>query len=272
MGEKMFQQPIDFREESAALYDLVARHEDGVFELRTQFKNWTINDVLTHLHVWNIAADLSLKDADAFAAFFNQVGTALQGGNSLRPFETSYLNGLCGRALLEAWRNYFVAMTERFLAADPKKRVKWAGPDMSVRSSITARLMETWAHGQEVYDTLGVERVNRDRIKNIAVLGVNTFGWTFTNRGLDVPRPAPQVRLRAPSGELWTWNDASEDNLVEGDATEFCQVVTQVRNIADTKLRVVGEVAKRWMSIAQCFAGPPETPPPPGARFRQAAK
>ena len=59
------------------------------------------------------------------------------------------------------------------------------------------------------------------------------------------------------------------DQLIEGSATEFCQVVTQVRNIADTRLKVAGEAATRWMAIAQCFAGPPETPPAPGSRFRE---
>jgi uncharacterized protein (TIGR03084 family) len=100
------------------------------------------------------------------------------------------------------------------------------------------------------------------------VLGVNTFGWTFVNRGLDVPTPVPHVRLTAPSGETWTWNDPSEVELVEGNATEFCQVVTQVRGIGDTKLNVLGDVATRWMSIAQCFAGLPEDPPVPGTRYR----
>jgi hypothetical protein len=57
--------------------------------------------------------------------------------------------------------------------------------------------------------------------------------------------------------------------LIEGDAIEFCQVVAQTRNIADTSLKVAGETAAAWMAIAQCFAGPPETPPPPGSRFRQ---
>jgi uncharacterized protein (TIGR03084 family) len=127
--------------------------------------------------------------------------------------------------------------------------------------------METWAHGQEVYDLLGVERVDTDRIRNIAVLGVNTFGWTFVNRKLAVPQPVPHVRLDAPSGDVWEWNAGVESDLVAGSASEFCQVVTQVRNLADTKLRVEGEVAKRWMSIAQCFAGPAEDPPPPGTRF-----
>jgi uncharacterized protein (TIGR03084 family) len=142
---------------------------------------------------------------------------------------------------------------------------------MSVRSSITARLMETWAHGQEVYDVLGATRVDTDRIKNIAQLGVNTFAWTFLNRRLEIPADVPHVRLVAPSGAIWEWNPPSETNRVEGDASEFCQVVTQVRNLADTKLTVVGETAGRWMSIAQCFAGAASDPPAPGTRFREAS-
>jgi uncharacterized protein (TIGR03084 family) len=142
---------------------------------------------------------------------------------------------------------------------------------MSLRSSITARLMETWAHGQAVYDVLGIARIDTDRIRGIAQLGVNTFRWTFTNRDLEPPADVPHVRLMAPSGALWTWNEPSETNLVEGGATEFCQTVAQVRNVADTALRVVGESASRWMAIAQCFAGPAEDPPLPGTRTRAAA-
>ena len=56
-------------------------------------------------------------------------------------------------------------------------------------------------------------------------------------------------------------------DLVEGQATEFCQVVAQTRALKDTSLRVEGDVAREWMSIAQCFAGPPENPPAPGSRF-----
>lgn len=157
-------------------------------------------------------------------------------------------------------------MAERFAAADPSARVKWVGPDMSVRSSITARLMETWAHGQAVYDLLGVVRRNTDRIRNIAVLGVNTYDWTFKVRGRGSPAPKPHVRLTAPSGAVWTWNDPSETDLIDGVAEEFCQVVTQVRNVADTRLELRGAAAHAWMANAQCFAGPPETPPSPGTR------
>ncbi|MGF1454642.1 MAG: TIGR03084 family metal-binding protein [Alphaproteobacteria bacterium] len=265
----MMQQAIDFKEESDALRTLLEPLPDADFRQPTQFKGWTIDDVVGHLHMWNWAADTSLKDADGFQAFYADVARELEAGGTLRSFETRWLQGLSGRALFDTWAAYYPDMAARFAEADPKARVKWAGPDMSVRSSITARLMETWAHGQEVYDSLGVERADSDRIRNIAHLGMNTFGWTFMVRGLEIPADIPYVRLTAPSGDVWEWNAPQAENKVEGSATEFCQVVTQVRNIADTQLQVTGETATRWMAMAQCFAGPPETPPAPGTRFRR---
>ena len=262
----MFQQVIDFRDESEALFGLMRPLPAEAFGTPTQFKQWTFDDVIGHLHLWNHAADLSLTDEGAFQAFIGKViGYVARG--ALREFEREWLGGLRGAELLEQWHGFVGEMSERFGAADPLARVKWAGPDMSVRSSITARLMETWAHGQEIYDLLGVERVDTDRIHNIAILGMNTFGWTFVNRKLEVPEPVPHVRLEAPSGAIWEWNADVESDLVEGSAAGFCQVVTQVRSLADTDLRVTGDVANRWMSIAQCFAGPVSDPPAPGTRF-----
>lgn len=262
----MLQQAWDFRDECEALHRLLAPLSDADFALPTQFKGWTLNDVLRHLHVWNWAADTALADEAAFVSFLGKVMSERSNGG-MRPFERRFCNDLEGKALLDLWHGLYPKVAERFSIADPKKRVKWAGPDMSVRSSITARLMETWAHGQEVYDHLGVERQNGDRIQNIVVLGVNTYGWTFATRERKPPEPVPHVRLTAPSGALWRYNPDSEADLVEGDASEFCQVVTQVRNIADTRLRVVGESARLWMDNAQCFAGKAEAPPAPGTRF-----
>ena len=106
-------------------------------------------------------------------------------------------------------------------------------------------------------------------IKNIAIIGINTFGWTFANRGMEPPGVRPNVRLIAPSGTIWEWAQANSDDLIEGTAVEFGQVAAQTRNIADTSLRVSGPTATAWMAIAQCFAGPPENPAPPGTRFRR---
>ena len=261
----MFQLPLDFLDESDALYRLLVPLSDDYFTRGTGFKNWSINDIITHLHMWNWAADLSLTDEKALLEFIQKVHAAIPAGG-MRQFENTWIQGLTGRALVETWRAYYAGMAERWTHTDPKARMKWAGPDMSVRSSITARLMETWAHGQAVYDLLGTERTDRDRIRNIAVLGVNTFKWTFINRQWEVPESVPHVRLTAPSGACWSWNESNSDDCIAGSATAFCQVVTQTRNVADTDLTVTGEIAQRWMANAQCFAGPPELPPEPGTR------
>lgn len=265
----MLQQAIDFQAESDELRVLLEGLSEQDWQRETQFKHWTINDVVAHLHFFNYAADLALQDSAAFASLMRDLTAAVKQGTTHLAFTHAWLAAARNRELMNKWRNFYQEMASRFMAADPKKRVPWAGPTMSVRSSITARLMETWAHGQAVYDLVGETRNETDRIKNIAVLGINTFSWTFANRGMAAPARIPYVRLIAPSAAVWEWGESDQENSVEGSAVEFCQVVTQVRNIADTKLRVVGPAATAWMSIAQCFAGSPEDPPLPGTRFTQ---
>lgn len=262
----MMEQAQAFLDESEALYDLVKNLDDEALELQTGFKNWTINAVIGHLHMWNHAADLSLEGEGKFSVLFNGFVEHIAAGGSFNSFELEWREGLSGPALVAEWRSYYQGLAQRFGQADPKARVEWAGPGMSVRSSVTARLMETWAHGQEVYDLLGVKRVNQDHIKNIAVLGLNTYGFCFQNRKLDIPTPRPFLKLTAPSGEVWEMGEADDKEVIEGLAEEFCQVVTQTRNVADTALVVTGKNAKAWMDIAQCFAGAPADPPLPGTR------
>jgi len=253
----------DFRAESEAVYGLLAPLAEGQFDQPTAFKGWTFNHVLTHLHFWNQMAGFQLTNE---ALLVSRLGDLMASGGGMREAEARYSGGLGGHSLLAAWRETVDTTADAFAAADPKQRLKWVGPDMGARSSITARLMETWAHGQEMYDELGVQRVDADRIRSIVVLGVNTYGWTFKNRRQDPPSPMPHIVLTAPSGAIWTFGDENETERIEGSATEFCQVVTQTRNVADTRLAVSGPNATAWMAVAQCFAGPPETPPAPGTR------
>lgn len=262
----MLAEAMDFKAESDGLYELLKDLDDAAFDAPTQFKGWTLNNVLEHLHVWNWAANESHADEANFVIWLDGVMTAVMKGG-MRSFEAEWIGDLKGRALLETWHGFYTDMALRFVEIDPKRRLKWAGPDMSARSSISARLMETWAHGQEVYDHLGVVRQNQDHIRSICVLGTNTFKWTYATRGETPPGPMPFVELTAPSGEVWRFGEPSDDARIEGKAEQFCQVVTQVRNIADTDLRVTGTIATDWMSKAQCFAGAAETPPAAGTRF-----
>jgi uncharacterized protein (TIGR03084 family) len=261
------QQATDFLAESEALDKLLEPLDESDFGTLTQFKSWTIDNIVRHLHVWNLAVDMSLRDEAAFGAFVATMMAGVRGGK-LPEFEASYLDELSGHALRRVWIARAEVTAEAFVKTDPKRRLKWVGPDMSALSSITARLMETWAHAQAVYDVFGVERCDADRIGNIVRLGVNTWGFTWKNRRMEPPGPMPLLRLQAPSGAIWQYGEASDSGMVSGSATEFCQVVTQCRNVADTSLEVKGEVAHQWMAVAQCFAGPPQDPPAVGKRCR----
>ena len=262
------QEADDFLAETEALAAVLEPLDDEGFQTVTQFKDWTIDAIVQHLHFFNRMALWSMEQPDKFQTDYATFSEGRKADGSMVGITDRMLGGLRGRALLKAWVQTTREIHPRFAAADPKARVKWAGPDMSVRSSVTARLMETWSHGQAIYDVLGLERVDADRIRNIAHLGVATYGWTFINRGETPPEPAPYVRLVAPSGAVWEWGEPSEAERVEGPATDFCQVVAQTRNIADVGLSVTGPNARRWMELAQCFAGPPNDPPAPGTRYR----
>lgn len=258
----------DFRDECDAIFALVSPLTDEQLAMQTLFKGWSINDIIAHLHLWNVAADLTLTDPDGFSALVRFAMGRLGQGDGHVAMQNAYLDGLSGRELIATWRDYYGPMAARFAAATPEARVAWVGPDMSVRSCIIARQMEHWAHAQAIFDVLGESRIDGARLRNVAHIGVTTYSWSFKVNGVEPPRPKPYVCLSAPDGEVWEWNEPQDDNHVTGSATEFCQVVTQCRNIADTALQTHGEAAEQWMAIAQCFAGGAESPPAKGARYK----
>jgi len=255
-----------FLEESETLADVIATHCGDRWDTPTQFKGWSINDVLVHLYFWNKAADLSLSSPDGFTQLLQDSLPGMQ-KLGLRGMENEAIPER-GEALLSIWRDHFRDMATRWRNADPKARLPWVGPPMSARSSITARQMETWAHGHEVFDLFGVERRESDRLRNIVVLGVNTFNFSFQLRGKPLAEAMPALKLTAPSGEVWEYGDAGA-GTIQGSALGFAQTVTQTRNYQDTDLIVTGDLARDWMANAQCFAGPPNDPPQEGARFKQ---
>jgi len=263
----MLQQIKDFQDEVEELNGLLAAMQAAAWAAPTGFKAWTVEDIVQHLHHSDLMAMASADGVEAFATFrAEMVALRARGLNNVQAARER-LGNPQGAALLALWHRTARALCERLTGIAPETRMPWAGPGMGLRMFATARQMETWSHGQAIYDLLGVERPQASpRLRNIAEIGVRTYGWTFRNRNQEPPGPQPQVRLDTPFGEPWVW--AGEGGLVAGDAIQFCQVVAQTRNIADTALRVEGDAARAWMALAQCFAGPPETPPPAGTRVR----
>ena len=229
----MLTQADDFYEECMNVYNILKDIPEKNLNTITQFKNWSFEDIIRHLHVWNIAAFKSLQGQNEWESFRSRLQSSFEKGSKLSDFEKYFTNNITGKNLLNHWYNTFIKVSNIFRQEHPKKRVKWVGPDMSVISSISARHMETWAHAQAIYDSLGKVRENKDRILNIVIIGNNTFGWTYKVNNKKVPSNIPYLKLISPSGKVWEFNDSKNSEKIEGLAEEFCQVVTQVRNIED---------------------------------------
>jgi uncharacterized protein (TIGR03084 family) len=246
----------DLAAEHRDLDAVLARLADARWDVATHAPGWAVRDQVTHLAHFDEAATAAIEDPEAFRA---AAAAALEGGD-LAGYEARYLAGgraLAPRELLAWWRTASGRLVAAARGADPKARLPWYGPAMGAASFVTARLMETWSHGLDVVDVVGGARPDTDRLRHVVLLGVRTRDFSYTNRGL-APDPAPvYVELTAPSGATWTHGDRHAADRIHGSASDFCRVVTQRRHVADTGLRVTGPSARRWMELAQAFAGPP---------------
>jgi uncharacterized protein (TIGR03084 family) len=249
----------DLAAEHDALDALVAPLSEAEWKRDTPAVGWTIQDQIGHLAYFDGTATLALVDPDAFNASVEGLLAHLDEGDpTLRE-----ARAMRGGELLERWRAGRATLLDELRGTDPKARVPWYGPPMSAVSFATARLMETWAHGQDVVDALGSRREPSDRLRHVAHIGVRARPFSYVTNARAVPDGEVRVELRAPSGEVWTWNESATDR-VTGDALDFCLVVTQRRHVDDTNLVVEGPLAADWIAIAQAFAGPPGAGREPG--------
>jgi uncharacterized protein (TIGR03084 family) len=260
----------DLRAEQDALDAIVAGLADEQWRLATPSPGWSVADQIGHLTYFDGAAVTAIVDPDAFRASVKRLREAGDEADAV-----TLHRHLSPPDLLEAWRGNRRGLGEAAAGLDDSTRVAWYGPPMSARSFLTARLMECWAHGQDVVDALGAARPGTDRLRHIAQLGVITRGWSYVNRGLEPPAGDVRVELTAPSGAHWRFGPevdlVSGDakgavDLVTGPALDFCLVVTQRRHVDDTALELTGPLARDWLEKAQAFAGPPTDGPPPGTR------
>ncbi len=256
----------DLADEYQELDDTVSGLSEEEWNRVTPFFGWSIKDEISHIAFFDTTGNLATQDREKFQQGFHDFLAKIKPGESMYALINDAGRKKPVDQALKDWRKQREGLVSALSQLDPKDRLPWYGPDMSAKSFATARLMETWAHGQDVYDTLKIRRKLTDRIKHIAHIGVTTYGWSFMVRQKEIPAPHMRVELKSPSGELWNWGPEDAENSIKGDAGEFCLVITQRRNIADTNLNVTGEAAKQWMQIAQAFAGSAEDPPKQGQR------
>ena len=255
----------DLADEHQALEALLAPMALTDWDTPTPAPGWTVRDQISHLAFFDSAAVRAVRQPEEFKAEAEAIlanpdagelmASHLARGRVMEPVE-----------LLDWWRQGRSETIEVFSVLDPKARIPWYGPSMGARSFATARLMETWAHGQDVADALGVSHPPSARLRHVAHIGVKAMAFSYLVRGLDPPATGIRVELAPPSGagaEPWLWGEDAAES-VRGPALDFCLVVTQRRHLDDMNLEIKGEEAARWMSIAQAFAGPPGPGRSPG--------
>jgi uncharacterized protein (TIGR03084 family) len=244
----------DLRAESDDLDALVADLPAERWAAATPAPGWTIAHQIAHLLWTDRVALTAVTDEDGFAALLAE---AAKNPTGFVDAGAEELAALPADRLLADWRQTRARLHDELLTVADGRKLPWFGPPMSAPSMATARLMETWAHGLDVADTLGVKRAATARLRSIAHIGVRTRDFAFSINGLTPPVAPFRVELRAPDGSVWDWGPDDAAQRVTGSAEDFCMLVTQRRPPADLDVTADGAEAQKWLSIAQAFAGPP---------------
>ena len=246
----------DLAAESASLRTVLAGLAEPDWRRETPAVGWTIADQVSHLAYFDDVALRSATDPEAFAA--EKAAMDADGGVDPDTIAARF-RSVSGTEMLAWFDEARARLLGAFRDLDPKARVPWFGPPMSVASSLTARIMETWAHAQDVYDTVGVVPEPSARLRHVAHIGVGARAFSYAAHRRPLPDVPVRVELTAPDGSLWAWGPEEAPDRITGPALDFALLITQRRHRDDLALTVVGDAASEWVEIGQAFAGEPGT-------------
>ena len=122
---------------------------------------------------------------------------------------------------------------------------------MSARTFATFRLMETWAHGLDIYAALDIEVEDTPRIRHICWLGWKTLPYAFKAAGLDYT--PVRVEVIGPGYAKWVYGPDDADDLIKGSASEWARVAVRRIHPKDVRLKVTGDTAQKAIEVAQAF-------------------
>jgi uncharacterized protein (TIGR03084 family) len=246
----------DLSAEGDELDAIVAGLTDEQWRADTAANGWTIAHQIAHLAWTDNLAVLAATDPHAF----QYEATKLAAGDKMLTAADLAAQRGAGQPpaeLLARWRAGRHELSAALTAVPPGEKLPWFGPPMSSTAMATARLMETFAHGKDVADAVGVTRPPTSRLRHVAWLGYRARSYAYVANGRTPPRTTVRVELTAPDGSTWTYGPADAEQRVTGSAVDFCLLVTQRVHRDDTNLVAIGADADDWLSIAQAFAGPP---------------
>ncbi|HWL60162.1 MAG TPA: TIGR03084 family metal-binding protein [Microbacteriaceae bacterium] len=241
----------DLRAEAAELDALLVGLSPAEWRLDTQSRGWSIAHQVGHLELTERLMWTAMTDEPEFRrlAPITRTRPELSAGELARPD--------VGVRRLVAWRDSRTALLGVFAGWPGATRMPWVGPSMSFASAATSRIMEIWAHGEDVYQAVGATRAPTRRLRHIAHLAVAARDYSFRNRGLVAPAEPFRVEVQGPDGEVWSWGPEDAPQRVTGDAYDVALLATRRVHRSDSRVVAVGRDAVRWLRTMQAYAGPP---------------
>ncbi|MFI6022202.1 TIGR03084 family metal-binding protein [Streptomyces sp. NPDC051287] len=227
---------------------LVSAHPD--WTRPTPAAGWTIAHQIAHLASADENVVIAVRDPEGFDAVLERAAAA---GARYADLDAAAGAAVPRQVLLERWRAGRAEAAAALRDVPPDHGFPWFGSRLTSVLMTPLRLMETWAHGQDVFDALGASRRPTDRLREVAALGVTGRELSFGAAGLPVPAAPFRVELTNPSGLTWAWGPQDAPQRVLGTALDFCLRVTRRRSRAETGLRAVGADADRWLDVARVF-------------------
>lgn len=242
---------IDLVAEHDELDSVVAEIPASGWDAPTLAAGWAVRDQISHLAYFDRTAALAMRAPDAFRSHRAEL---FAGGDA--SVDVAEGRAVSPAELLTSWRTGRDDLERAIGEADPAARVPWYGPDMSLASFVTARLMETWAHGQDVRDALAAPPSASDRLRHVCFIGYSARRYAFLVHGVEDPGTPVRMEARAPDGTVWRFGPDDVSEQITGSALGVALVFTQRRHRDDTDVVATGETAQQWLEIAQAFAGP----------------
>lgn len=249
---------IDLAGESQQLDQWVAGLPVAEWSTVTTPEGWTVTHQIAHLHWTDSASTMAIRDPEAFGRALMEAASDPTGYVDA---QTEELALIPADDLLTLWREGRAELDAALRSVPDGEKIPWFGPPMSPASMATARIMETWAHGLDIADAVGIAVRPTSRDRHVCHIGVRARGYAYLVRGERDPGVDIRVELTGPDGELWTWGPDDAPERVTGSGHDFALLATRRRHLDDTDVRAEGEHAAHWLGIVQAFAGMPGADP-----------
>jgi uncharacterized protein (TIGR03084 family) len=243
----------DLIEEGNEIDALVADLGEAGWDVATPAEGWTVAHQIAHLSGVCRLAALAASDAQGFGALTSRLSPDFDA--NVRALMAPYL-AEPKELLLTRFRTERAAAEQALAAVPPGELVPWLVRPLHAPVLAMAGMMELFAHGQDIADGLGIERVYTDRIGHITAFGVRVWDFGYLSRGLATPEAEFRFELVAPSGQVWAFGPPDAANRISGPALDFCLLVSRRRHRDDLALVASGEEADKWLDLAQAYRGP----------------